>query len=137
MWGCYSGRMRQLAPVLLSLALAVTFTTSGFLHSIIPHNDTRTGLSDATLQCAALYGLGHCPNDFHPTPDQHQSALWSFIHSALSHEEKKSATPAIIFYVDALLVLALAIGCAPRSRMTLIPYELQLARGVLPHRRFG
>lgn len=123
---------------MFAILIAVSFTTAGFLHAVIPHDDTHA-LQDLIAQCSAIYGTGHCPNNFAPKQDAHESAVWSFIHASLAHEEKKAPLPAPMS-ATAAIVLALAsalLSFLPLPRRRLHAYERALARGVFAYRKFG
>lgn len=128
-----------LAQKILALTIAISFSSAGLLHSIVPHDDTHA-LADLSAACSAIYGFGHCPANFPATPDSHphESTLWDFIHGALASEGKHLAS-VLPRHSDFgfLAIVAIALSFVPIRRSRTLLYERQLARGVFAFRRFG
>ena len=105
----------------LVIACLLTFVTAGLLHDVIPHN--------------------------HGAVDNHgndtDSAIWSTLHSAIQHDQKKF----LIIFTESLLVVVSSVIAASLLRMVfpvqspeILVFDpfagAMLRRGIVPYRKF-
>lgn len=125
---------------LLAIAIAITFSSAGLLHALIPHNDAHT-LADLKAACETLYGYGHCPGGAGiPNPEApHEAALWNFIHAGIAHAGKQSLPTGepLAAVASAIALSLLAARFLVRARMGNDAHERAVARGTHPSRAFG
>jgi hypothetical protein len=121
---CYDSTMyrlsvRILGPIACACIIALLF--SGLLHSLIPHH--HSGAADN-------HG------------DDQDSAIWTSLHSAIQHEQKKSLAVVDALMFSIIWVISVVIA---ETATRVVPAEIVacdpcagaiLRRGILPHRTF-
>ena len=111
--------------VFLAIAVIGALMFGGVLHSVIPHTH------------------GYAEDD-HQHEQNEESALWTSLHSALRHEDKKSLL-LVIAMLNTGLFAILVIAQVPQSAISVLQnarihdplFGEYLTRGIAKYRRFG
>lgn len=119
--------MKTVGSVVTSLILVMALGGGGLLHAIVPHSH----------------------GDDHGSGQNHESAVWTGLHGALSHEQKKFLLAIVATIAIVTLGIILNTFSAFRVSMAYLRAVSSLARvrdpnagellrrGIHPYRKFG